>query len=441
MRGKQLRGILAAMLCAGMLSACGESGSIPSEGQGGKGGTPSEQASTKPQEPVNLTIYTPEARMPEKDFNLLIADPVKKKYPNITVTPIFGGIPKLTELVGAGESPDMVMFWSGELQDLIDLHLMQDLNPLLKKANFDLNRYQPGMLEPSQDEKGALLGLPYHNNVNALFYNKDIFDKFGVPYPKDGMTWDDAIDLAKKVSRTADGVEYSGLNYDNPYRMYAPLSLNQADPKTDKVLVTNDQWKLVISTMKAIRDVPGNKFKNMRNQFMKDKTLAMGGCVIELVPLLEEPTQQGLNWDLAEYPSYKERPHTFGFPDLHELGITTTTKQTDAAMKVMEVFFSDEVQLMNVSQTGRVSPLKDKKFVEQYAKNMPSYVQDKRIDSVFKSHSAPYPTGGVTKYYRKINPVLVKHINQFLDGKVDMNTALRQAEEDMTQTIAAVKGQ
>jgi hypothetical protein len=110
-------------------------------------------------------------------------------------------------------------------------------------------------------------------------------------------------------------------------------------------------------------------------------------------------------------------------------------------MKVMEAFFSDEVQLMNVSQTGRVSPLKDKKFVEQYAKNMPSYVQGKHIDSVFKSHSAPYPTGGVTKYYRKINPVLVKHVYQFLAGKVDMNTALRQAEDDMAQTIAAEKAQ
>jgi ABC-type glycerol-3-phosphate transport system substrate-binding protein len=414
---------------------------------GCSGGTPSDsddadaktavQKSGNPKEQVTITVLTVKDRMPEADFKLLITDPVKKKYPNIDVVPLFGGTGKLDAiLTGSDAPPDLVMFWNGEMQHYVDRNMILDMRGLIKETNFDLNRYQPNVIGGTQGPGGEIFGLPYHMNVNAMYYNKDLFDKFGLSYPKDGMFWEDVYDLSRALTRTVDGVQYLGYHFDNFYRVHAPLSLNQADDKLGKATVNNDQWKKPITVMKTLREISNYKLGNMRKQFMEDKTLAMGGSVVELLPLMEEPTKAGLNWEVAQYPSYKERPNTSGYMDLHAVGITTLTKNKDVAMTVIDTFLSDEVQLMNVRQKARVSPFKDKKFVEQYAKDAPAFMQGKNVQSIFKSNPAPVPAGGVSKYYTKVNPVFVKYVNEVADGKKDMNTALREAEDAMNQVIA-----
>lgn len=84
--------------------------------------------------------------------------------------------------------------------------------------------------------------LPLFRNIQATFYNKGIFDKFGVPYPKDGMTYDEAIELAKKVTRSVDGVQYYGLFPGNPAIQLGQLSQTFLDGKTDEPLLSSDNF-------------------------------------------------------------------------------------------------------------------------------------------------------------------------------------------------------
>lgn len=42
-------------------------------------------------------------------------------------------------------------------------------------------------------------GLPYQCNVQGIFYNKELFDKAGVPYPTDETTYEDFIEMIKKL--------------------------------------------------------------------------------------------------------------------------------------------------------------------------------------------------------------------------------------------------
>jgi multiple sugar transport system substrate-binding protein len=60
---------------------------------------------------------------------------------------------------------------------------------------------------------GGTYGMPVSTTSGALFHNKDLFDKFGVPYPKDGMTWDVLYELAKKMTRNEGGVQYKGFTF------------------------------------------------------------------------------------------------------------------------------------------------------------------------------------------------------------------------------------
>jgi ABC-type glycerol-3-phosphate transport system substrate-binding protein len=65
--------------------------------------------------------------------------------------------------------------------ELFAYDLMTDITPLVKQTATDLNQVA--------SDDGWLVGIPFTQQFSALYYNKDIFDKFGVSYPKDGMTW------------------------------------------------------------------------------------------------------------------------------------------------------------------------------------------------------------------------------------------------------------
>jgi multiple sugar transport system substrate-binding protein len=44
----------------------------------------------------------------------------------------------------------------------------------------------------------------------VIYYNKDVFDKQGVEYPKEGWTWEDYQSMVEKLSFEEDGVKYYG---------------------------------------------------------------------------------------------------------------------------------------------------------------------------------------------------------------------------------------
>ncbi|MCX7017777.1 MAG: extracellular solute-binding protein [bacterium] len=56
-------------------------------------------------------------------------------------------------------------------------------------------------------------GFPANVAADGLWYNKDIFDKLGEPYPQGPMTWDDLIPIARRLTiRDASGrVKHFGL--------------------------------------------------------------------------------------------------------------------------------------------------------------------------------------------------------------------------------------
>jgi multiple sugar transport system substrate-binding protein len=108
-----------------------------------------------------------------------------------------------------------------------------------------------------------LTGLPYQINSLVMFYNKDIFDKFGVPHPKENMTWAETADLARRVTRQDGGIQYVGLasqqDWHNVMRSNQ-FSLEPIDPVTHKA--TFDGWKVIFEEMMPVFQIPGNEVRN-----------------------------------------------------------------------------------------------------------------------------------------------------------------------------------
>jgi multiple sugar transport system substrate-binding protein len=416
-------------------------------GCGGQGDPGDQGASSAPaaaevtkHEPVTLRMLDIN-RIDEENFNLLIAKPLSKKYPYITVEYVPGGLGEVKKLpVDTGNPMDLVLYWNGTISEFQKYDLLTDLRPMVKSHNIDLSQYQDNMLQPVTGTNNELYGLPFYNQGNALYYNKDLFDKFGVPYPKDGLFWEDVVDLAKKMHRVDNGVTYYGYNYESEYRLHAPLSLGVVNEAAGKSVVNSEQWAKVLNMIKSLRvDAQGGgKRGKFLQEFTKEQNLAMGGSVTSLLMQFKDMDKTGLNWDLAQFPSWKERPNVSSFADLGVIGLLKTSKHPEEASKVIEVFLTDEIQRTMVSHSALVSPFKGKQYVDQFAKDIPE-LQGKRLTSIFKSHSAPFPAYGLGEHFTDARNLLRKHINSVLQGKEDVNTALRKSDEEINQYLETVK--
>jgi multiple sugar transport system substrate-binding protein len=83
--------------------------------------------------------------------------------------------------------------------------LLTDLTPLIERDSLDTSVFIPEVLAIYQNE-GKTWGLPFLTTGSYVFYNMDLFDEAGVPYPTTDWedktwTWDAMLDLAKQLSK------------------------------------------------------------------------------------------------------------------------------------------------------------------------------------------------------------------------------------------------
>jgi ABC-type glycerol-3-phosphate transport system substrate-binding protein len=427
------------IIALGLTAACSSKPAGNEAGSNQAGGNQVE----KPKEntdPVTLKMYTFQNFTSPEMLNDAIMEPLKRKYPYITVEVIQSQSKGMTlsDLLASGTTPDLINGWQAEIKTLENYHLAGDMTPLAKQYNLDLGRFEPVALDAIKalSDKGELYGIPYNQQFNALYYNKDIFDQFGVSYPKDGMTWENAIELGRQVSRQENGAQYRGLAYEHASRLSSPLSPNIVDPKTEKANVNNDTWRKVFQLGKDILSIPNNMPAKVdsgdTDAFWKTKTIAMY-ATINMLETSKEAMEKGLKLGVAQYPSYKELPNTYGYLDAHFMVVTPQSKNKEAAMKVVEVMTSDEVQLMIARKYGKTSPLKNAEIKKQLAADMP-HLKGIDLQSIFKSK----PANGMnlSKYYIEARRTLMAEYVNFANGTKDLNTALRNTEELINKYIS-----
>jgi multiple sugar transport system substrate-binding protein len=407
-------------------------------GSGATEGQPSAGVDApKNKAPVTIKVIR-SAGFTEEALEAAAVEEVKAKYPNITIEwMVQDSVNTPESLIASGNIPDIFLVGSPSLTNWAELGLTQNLDLLLKKNNFDLSRIDPSaldMVKAYSSDHNSLIAVPYAIGIAALYYNKDIFDKFGVPYPKDGMTWDDAGKLAKQVSRTDGGTTYYGLGFaGQPYDYIGTqLSLPFVNDKTNKAAINNEGWKRAFNAMKQLLDVQGNatatSFKGGVNQFAKDKTLAM------LVATNEIRNFGDINWDMVTLPTLPEAPGTSRTMTGVVMVLTAQSKHPDDALNVMNAYLSDKVQSV-MAQNGRPTTLMNKTVQAEFGKAMPGNVNQKNIAAIYKNK--PAKLNSVNKYEAKVKPAMNTAVTDILKGSKDVNTALREAEDKANQDISA----
>jgi len=249
MRKKLVKAGMAAVLCLGaMLAGC--SGSETA-------GT--EAPAFDPNTPATLKV----AFFNDQAFHMTYGNLFKAKYPNIdfeivSTMEIYGQgkdpVEEFAKLI-AEQKPDVVVMTPEQYELLAAEGSLADLEPLMRSTGFTLDGFVEGVVEQLRSLGGGqLYGLAPTFNMKALFYNKSLFDEYGVPYPTDGMTWEDVFALAARFP--TDGAEEKriyGLGqslftwnaYDLIKQIAASKELSHLNADASALTMDNEEWKSV----------------------------------------------------------------------------------------------------------------------------------------------------------------------------------------------------
>lgn len=199
---------LAAVTAAVSLAGCG--GSKPAEtattaaADAGQAAAGSEAPATEAAsgEKVKLTVSVwDNANSPQ--FQAM-ADAFMEKNPNVEVELIDTQADeynnKITVMLAGGDTdPDVIVVKEADTQvGMKEKNQLLDLTDYIAKDGVDLSIYN-GAAEQLQMD-GKQYTLPFRRDWYTLYYNKDLFDKAGVAYPGDNMTWDEYEALAKQMT-------------------------------------------------------------------------------------------------------------------------------------------------------------------------------------------------------------------------------------------------
>lgn len=139
------------------------------------------------QQDVTLDFWTYEEGRTSPYHGALV-DAFEAEHPNIHIN--FTYIPassynvKVTTAIAAGKEPDLILAF--DLNLLIDGALLP-LDDMIAQKGIDLSTYNQGIIQGPGDYSCGWEGKTYCLASNqagwGIFYNKDLFDAAGVPYP------------------------------------------------------------------------------------------------------------------------------------------------------------------------------------------------------------------------------------------------------------------
>ena len=195
---------LAVLVVAFAIAACSPSGASNSPGPSSGSGSLAPADSAAPGasasgDAVTLNVWTLEG---EEEFLPKIKDAFESSHPGTTLE--FTVLPedqygtKVDTALAAGAPPDIAFVYDPRY---IKQGHMVEVGEVLKERGVDLTRFAPGPLGPCTMD-GKLYCIGTYTGALVLMYNKDLFDKAGIPYPSSTvpMSVDEYAEIAKKLS-------------------------------------------------------------------------------------------------------------------------------------------------------------------------------------------------------------------------------------------------
>lgn len=283
-----------------------------------------------------------------------VVDAYMAKNPNVQINVIDTSADEYNNALGISLSaaqPDPDVIWVKDMGSMLQMADKKQLLPLddfIKKDKVDLSVYN-GAAEQLQ-YKEATYGLPYRSDWYVLYYNKDLFDKAGVAYPSNDMTWDQYYDLAAKMTSGEGSAKVFG-GHDH---IWQALVSNWAVQDGKHTVVEKDYsflkpWyeaTLSLQDKGYIQDFATLKTGNIHySSVFKNQQCAMmpmGTWFIAAMLQSRASDETSFNWGIARIPHPADTGAGYTVGALTPVGISAYTDEPDLSWDFVKFATSEE---------------------------------------------------------------------------------------------------
>jgi ABC-type glycerol-3-phosphate transport system substrate-binding protein len=169
----------------------------------------------EPKSPVTITIWDSQ-RGANQDALVKLADAFHAKHPNITIkwdnnnnTYTYGSILKAAQAAAtAGGLPNMATGYENWIPGFVDSKTILGFNQFIS-GDYGLTQAQLEDINPTFLSRGIfpqyaneMYLFPFGNSAPAMYYNKDVLDKYGLQVPQ---TWDDFVKASQTIAKQSNG--------------------------------------------------------------------------------------------------------------------------------------------------------------------------------------------------------------------------------------------
>ncbi|MHC1692687.1 MAG: sugar ABC transporter substrate-binding protein [Sphaerochaetaceae bacterium] len=276
-----------------------------------QGGKEAVQSAPAADAPVNLRFVLWDKASTQ--YLMPLVDAYKAKHPNVSFEFVdvaandYGD--KLTVMLSGGDTVDIISvkdipMYSG----MLTRNQIVPLNDLITRDKIDLAQYSGATNELTVD--GKLYALPFRSDIWILYYNKDIFDKAGIPYPDNDMTWTEYENLARKLTSGTGANKIYGAHH-HTWRSTVQLPTVQDGKNT---VVSTDYsfmkpiYDMIIRMQNegTIMDYGSLRAGNIhyKGVFYNGQIamLPMGSWFIGTIIAGKKAGETKVNWGIAKYP-------------------------------------------------------------------------------------------------------------------------------------------
>ena len=354
-------GILSALLCA-LVVACGGS----DEGSSGS---------------VRFLVFGDPAEI--NAYRTLI-DAFADEEPDIDVQLVEASdredlIARLSSSLSGGSPPDLFLMNYRFYGQYASRDVLQPLGPYVSgSSKFGEGDFYPQALDAFR-WKDELMCLPQNISSLVLYFNKDLFKRFKIPPPRDGMLWNELVVKAQQLTRDENGQQVRGADPDLPQagtaqaEIYglgvepviirlAPFIWSNGGEVVDdeqnptRFTLNTPQAEEAIAQLFYLRTVFGAvpndeevEAEDFESRFANGR-LAMFLDSRRAVPMFREAAK--FDWDVVSLPYY-DKPASILHSDAYCM--TKGSKVKDAAWRFVEYAVGPEGSPV-IAKTGRTVP-------------------------------------------------------------------------------------
>jgi sn-glycerol 3-phosphate transport system substrate-binding protein len=273
--------------------------------------------------------------------------------PDIIVKAIYSGnysdtMTKAMTALKGGTPPHLSVILSTEIFTLMDNDAILAFDDLATSAEEKkwIDSFYPALMENGQTA-GKTWSIPFQRSTIVMYYNKDAFRKAGLDPDKPPATWEELVEMGKKlVVKDASGktkqwgLEIPSTGY--PYWMFGALTkqnsevlMNGAGTETyfDKpgVVQALDFWK-DLGQKHQIMPKGTIEWGTLRTDFLEQKTAIMWHSTGNLTAVKKNAS---FDFGVAMLPAKKERGTPTGGGSFY-IFKQTTPEERAAALKFVK---------------------------------------------------------------------------------------------------------